>query len=70
MLFRMILYGVLLYVVWRILQAFGMHGQRPARPREDRRTKSGSQKDFSNIQDADFEDITPKKDSGGPKPTP
>jgi hypothetical protein len=68
MLFRMILYGVLAYVVWKILNAFGARGGRPAPPRDDRRKKQTPQ-NLSNIQDAEFEDITEKK-PGGPKATP
>ncbi len=64
MLFRMIVYAVIFYVVWKILQAFSSRIQRP--PRDDRRGQSGP-KDLSNIQDAEFEDLT-KKESADKKP--
>ncbi len=64
MLFRMILYAVIFYVVWKILQSVGARMQSPRR--DDRRAQN-SPKDFSNIQDAEFEDLT-KKEPGGPKP--
>lgn len=67
MLMRMIIYGVIFYVVWKVIQSFGARMQRPAPPGDDRRAKKGGPKDFSNIQDAEFEDLS-KKESGGPKP--
>jgi hypothetical protein len=70
MFFRMVIYGVLFYVVWKVVQSLGGRMQRPAPPRDDRRKQPGSPKDLSNIQDAEFEDITPKKEPGGPKATP
>ncbi len=67
MLFRMILYGVLFYVVWKIFRSVIGHMQQQAPRGGDRRAQKGGPKDFSNIQDAEFEDLT-KKESGGPKP--
>ncbi len=66
MLMRMIIYGVIFYVVWRVIQSFARM-QRPAPPRDDRRATKGGPKDFSDIQDAEFEDLS-KKESDGPKP--
>lgn len=63
MLLRMLVYAVIFYVVWKVIRAFGSRVQQPRR--DDRRAQK-SPKDFSNIQDAEFEDLT-KKESGGPK---
>ncbi len=64
MLFRMIIYAVVFYVVWKILQSVSARLQRP--PAGDRRAQNAP-KDFSNIQDAEFEDLT-KKESADKKP--
>ncbi len=63
MLLRMIVYAVIFYVIWKVIQGFGARMQQP---RKDDRRAQKSPKDFSNIQDAEFEDLT-KKESGGPK---
>ncbi len=64
MLFRMIVYAVVFYVVWKILQSVTARMQRP--PGTGRPT-GNAPKDFSNIQDAEFEDLT-KKESADKKP--
>jgi hypothetical protein len=63
--FRLILYGVLFFFVWKILQFVGSI-LRPSPPREEpRRKERKPPEQFSNIQDAEFEDITHKKEPGG-----
>lgn len=64
MLLRIIVYATAFYVIWKILQSVSARMQRP--PSNDRRAQNGP-KDFSNIQDAEFEDLT-KKDSADKKP--
>ncbi len=64
MLFRMIVYAVVFYVVWKILQSVTARMQRPP---GTGRSPGNAPKDFSNIQDAEFEDLT-KKESADKKP--
>ncbi len=64
MLFRMIVYAVVFWLVWKILQSVSARLQRP--PGTGRRAGTAP-KDFSNIQDAEFEDLT-KKESADKKP--
>lgn len=59
---RLVVYAVLFFFVWKILQYIGsmLH---PRAPREEPRRKDRKPpEEFSNIQDAEFEDITQKKD--------
>jgi hypothetical protein len=65
MFIRMVLTAVLFYIVWKIVRAFSVRA-RP--PRKDRSARPGAKKDFSDIQDAEFEDITPKDSDPKPKP--
>lgn len=71
MLLRLLLWGMVAYIAYRIVQITMriMSGGRRHPPREDpfasTPPKPPSER-FKNIQDADFEDITPK----GPEPTP
>ena len=70
MLFRFLLYGVFFYVVWKILQSVIGRGHSQSAPQNRPQQGRDYPKDLSKIQDAEFEDITQKKDPGGPKATP
>ena len=66
---RLIFYGVLFFFLWKIVRSLGslFHPSPPSpRPRNDRKAPT----DLSNIQDAEFEDITNKKESGEGKQPP
>jgi hypothetical protein len=66
MFIRMVVTAVLFYIVWKIVRAFSARAQQP--PRKNRSARPGAKKDFSDIQDAEFEDITPKDSDPKPKP--
>jgi hypothetical protein len=65
--FRVILYGVIAFILFRIFRAVagsvsrgsGTPPRRPASP------PPRQKQEFSNVQDAEFEDITPKKPPEG-----
>ena len=64
--FRVILYGVIAFILFRIFRAVAGSvsrgsGAPPRRPASSPRQKQ----EFSNVQDAEFEDITPKKPPEG-----
>jgi hypothetical protein len=69
-LFRFLLYAVFFYVVWKILQSVIGRGRYQAPTQKRPQQGRDYPKDLSKIQDAEFEDITQKKDPGGPKATP
>ena len=66
MLFRLILTALFFYFIWKVVRAFSVKSQQ--RPSGKGPEKPGAKKEFSNIQDAEFEDITPK--DPGPKAKP
>ena len=73
MLFRLLLWGMVAYVAYRIVQLVMrvMAGGRHRPPEEDPFASGPLQppaEKFKDIQDADFEDITPKGPDTPPKP--
>jgi hypothetical protein len=68
--FRVLLYLVFFYVVWKILQSVIGRGQWQKPPKDRAQQPRDYPKDLSKIQDAEFEDITQKEDPGGPKAAP
>jgi len=73
MLLRLLLWGMVAYIAYRIVQVTMriMSGSRRPPPGEDPFASSPPgppQERFKNIQDADFEDITPKGPDSPPKP--
>lgn len=57
---RFIVYAVLGFLLWRILQSVGRL-MNPRPPRETPPPRKKAPPDFDNIKDAEFEDLTPKK---------
>jgi len=66
---RLIIYAILGFLVWKILQSVGGL-MKPRPPREEPRVPPKTPpQDLRNVQDAEFEDLTPKKEGGaGPRP--
>jgi hypothetical protein len=65
---RLIVYALLGFLLWRILQSVG----RLMNPRPPRQAPPPGKKtppDFSNVKDAEFEDLTPKKEGEAGRPT-
>ena len=68
---RLIFMALIGFFLYRIVQtAARMFSSAGKTPREDDRSSSRTKQgkptsDFKNIQDAEFEDITPKKDNDG-----
>ncbi len=70
MLFRFLLYVLFFYILWRVLRGLILivsgpsTGKRPA-------PKPRRHGDFSHVEEADFEDITPPRDKNSdPSTTP
>jgi hypothetical protein len=63
MLFRMLLWGVITYLVWKVIQAFAAPSQRGPRrtPPPPQSPPAAPPKTFSDIKDAEFEEIPSKK---------
>jgi hypothetical protein len=66
---RFLVTAVIFFIVWRILRSFSGRTQPPTQPRQDRSARP-PKKEYTDVQDAEFEDITPKDKPGGPKATP
>ena len=72
---RILFYAVLAYVVWRVIQAALKIVGNPG-PRNDPGTsrsagaRTYSREHIANIEDAQFEDITPPKKDAGKTPPP
>lgn len=67
---RLFFYALLFFVVWRILRSFGALFNSPRRDPPPAAKEKKTQQDLSNIQDAEFEDITNKKETGEAKTPP
>ncbi len=59
---RFILWTLVIYVVWKIVQRFSVITVNK-KTTTGARTASGGKNDFSNIPDAEFEDVTSKPPS-------
>ncbi len=73
MLFRLILFVLLAYFVWRILEStlklMGRQNPQKGNLRgTSRMAQKPSQPPYRDIRDAEFEDITPKKEGDGKPP--
>ncbi len=73
MLFRLLLFVLLAYFVWRILEATLklMGRQNPHKGNlggNSRMTRKPPQPPYKDIRDAEFEDLTPKKEGEGKPP--
>jgi hypothetical protein len=64
---RLLFYGLLFFFVWRILRSFSTLFTSPPRTSPPPRKEKKTPQDLSNIQDAEFEDITNKKETGEAK---
>lgn len=61
MLFRFLLYVLFFYILWRVISGLITAGS--GRPPVSRtRPKPRPPGDFSNVEEADFEDVTPPRD--------
>ena len=60
---RFLLWIFVIYIVWKLVETFlGMNKTRPkSRGPAPRSGAGNASADFSNIEDADFEDLTPKE---------
>ena len=64
--FRVILYGVIAFILFRIFRAVaGSVSRGSAPPPRLPASPPRPKQEFSNVQDAEFEDITPKKPPEG-----
>lgn len=57
---KMLLWLLLLYIIWRVVIAFSAPKKPPGTKSQTSKPDGGGSSAFSNIEDADFEDITPK----------
>lgn len=62
---RLILYGIIAFILFRIFRAVFRSVTRPSASPPPPRSRPAPKQDLSNIQDAEFEDITPKKPPEG-----
>ena len=72
---RLLLFVMLAFMAWRIIQTtMRVMKNKKGREQEDPFAKYGQRKsetpDFSRMEDADFEDITPKEDKDPPPKSP
>lgn len=67
--FRVILYGAIAFILFRIFRAIaGSVSRGSAQPPRRPASPPKQKQDFSNVQDAEFEDITPPKPPEGGTP--
>lgn len=60
--FRLLLYLVLAYVIWKVIQIFSRSASNSRRDSGDvfgNRPPRKPEKDFKDVQDADFEELPP-----------
>ncbi len=75
MMIRLILFVLLAYLVWRVLESVlrltGRQNQRQGDIRGGSRApRKAQQPPFRDIRDAEFEDLTPKKEDNDKPPVP
>lgn len=75
MMLRLILFVLLAYLVWRIVESALRLTGRHKQPKGDIKGSSPAPKQapvppFRDIRDAEFEDLTPKKEGADDPPTP
>jgi len=63
MLFRLFLLFMAMYILWKLIKLFFLQRPRFGSPRERENPLDQSSIPFSNVQDAEFEDLTPKSDN-------
>jgi hypothetical protein len=61
---RLLLYAIMAFIVFRIFRLISQSGRRSG-PQPPPNVPPRPKQDFKNVQDAEFEDITPKKPPQG-----
>ncbi|MBI4546714.1 MAG: hypothetical protein HY707_01940 [Ignavibacteriae bacterium] len=66
--FRLLLLFIVLFILWKLIKIFFLQRPRFGSPRERENPLDQSSTPFSNIQDAEFEDLSSKADTDSEKP--
>ena len=66
---RLFLYAVIAYFVWKIVKVFATPRKYRREDSPEKKAPTGAKPDFSNIKDAEFEDLPPARPPADPPPS-